>query len=1135
MKKIVSLVVTTLMLLGTISVNAATINNVPILVRERAGMVYVTDPSAAGSSHSNYRDIGAVGSISQRITVSGSIGTIGMYMPSNSNNIGTVTVTVYKWSSTYANTLRTTPIATRTFVDQPDNKFCTVSIGNNTGDILIHLTGGSDGVGVWVTNSGSVASGVSQTTYQNGAEVSGCLSSAFRLRNASTSAISSRNPYSYTNPGTYNDMSDKVFVESLQDSIDNTSYNAIRFGELDTGSYFTYNSYVSYQGFNFGSTSPKRLSVRVYVTPWSTTFLNDLQFVLDFPDGEIIASARPVYDYNTHKAYYDTHGDSEGYWQEMVCEVTKPVTGVHDLHILNRGSGSYNINKPLALGKFKFIQTEREVTHWEKELKDYVAVPDSALRDSYADTWVATDTIGRKLPDYNDVGAPKNRNVLMFYFISDAAYVGYENDTEFSNNQMVQEMFTGNFNDIKQSYMYPGWKKFGYWNESIYGNYAKSDEWVHRKNLELLAAAGVDAICTDETNLAWAHPTAALSLLRTIHEMRQDGIDAPKFAHILAWGNKDYVMMSLEEIYNTYYGSGLYSDAWYYHDGKPLVMAAKTGSIATTTRNVALDNKHKEIINFFTFRQCEAEYKVGRPNEEMWPWCSIYPQPGFNYQSDTGKYEMMAVSVAQNSNDAVTSYTAMNGNDVYGRSYTNKDRFSKTNEDSVFYGYNYQEQWDYAISKDPENIFITGWNELAAGHQENSLGLNGAYCDQFTDEYSRDAEPTKGQLKDTYYMQTVDNIRRYKGVRQTPVASGAVAIDLSGSFSQWDTVGPEFVGLKGGTEARNHAGRGKYYVNNTGRNDIISSKVSYDANNLYFYVKTAENISGTQSKNWMRLYINADRKYSTGWEGYDFVVNRINPESGEVIVEGNTSTDNNWDWTEVARASYKLLRNELMIAIPRNILGETGDIDIEFKWHDNGVDDGNVLDFYVNGDTAPVGRFNYRYVTSSAVNNSAVSEPIDMNTNLDMLTRKFCVFAVNEPAAYLLGNRTMLNTESASAKTLLVNGETFVPLMSLADAYGAKYTINGSDTVYVHIGDYNARFKVGEKVVSADSEIIKLKTAPRKLNNIIYVPVRAFAKAFNLECVWIEPGVVVIGKNVINTLNINSDLPQRLVERMFVD
>ena len=45
--------------------------------------------------------------------------------------------------------------------------------------------------------------------------------------------------------------------------------------------------------------------------------------------------------------------------------------------------------------------------------------------------------------------------------------------------------------------------------------------------------------------------------------------------------------------------------------------------------------------------------------------------------------------------------------------------------------------------------------------------------------------------------------------------------------------------------------------------------------------------------------------------------------------------------------------------IPRAALGMHGKLDFEFKWVDNMQDEGNVMDFYISGDAAPGGRFNY--------------------------------------------------------------------------------------------------------------------------------------------------------------------------------
>ena len=51
--------------------------------------------------------------------------------------------------------------------------------------------------------------------------------------------------------------------------------------------------------------------------------------------------------------------------------------------------------------------------------------------------------------------------------------------------------------------------------------------------------------------------------------------------------------------------------------------------------------------------------------------------------------------------------------------------------------------------------------------------------------------------------------------------------------------------------------------------------------------------------------------------------------------------------------------------IPRAVLGlqRGADFELEFKWADNTQHDGDIADFWVSGDAAPAGRFNYLYST----------------------------------------------------------------------------------------------------------------------------------------------------------------------------
>ncbi|MDD3107779.1 MAG: hypothetical protein PHV49_01010, partial [Alistipes sp.] len=180
----------------------------------------------------------------------------------------------------------------------------------------------------------------------------------------------------------------------------------------------------------------------------------------------------------------------------------------------------------------------------------------------------------------------------------------------------------------------------------------------------------------------------------------------------------------------------------------------------------------------------------------------------------------------------------------------------------------------------------------------------------------------------------------------------------------WDKVTPYFAHYRGNTQPRDHKGYGgDRYLNTTGRNDIIGAQVARDSVRLYFRVETAEHLSPSTDRNWMILLLDIDRDKSTGWNGYDYIVNRVSPHSGRVCIERNV--EGRWEWETVAREKMYCTDNHLEFAIERSTLKLTPqqEIDLEFKWNDNMQENGNIMDFYVNGDSAPGGRFNFVYCT----------------------------------------------------------------------------------------------------------------------------------------------------------------------------
>jgi len=565
--------------------------------------------------------------------------------------------------------------------------------------------------------------------------------------------------------------------------------------------------------------------------------------------------------------------------------------------------------------------------------------------DVYPDTWSATDSLGRALPSYNEVGDVKQDKFVGLFFWT--WHVSPFTDKKPQNNNDIILQNPGE----KNNFDFVGWGKntTNYWNEPIYGYYNSTDKYVLRKQAELLAYAGVDVIFFDATNGSFTWKPAYTALMEVFTEARAQGVKTPQIAFMLNFGAIPESVVSLKSIYEDIYKAEKNKDLWFYWDGKPLIMAYPDNLKYT-------DPLEQEIKDFFTFRPGQPLLKDEPLRDDQWGWLGIYPQKKFGVNN--GILEETSVGVSQNwSKEA--GLTAMNGENVFGRSYSDKNGFDKRPQSSL-YGINFQEQWDYAISLNPEFIFITGWNEWTASRFEKWQDVPNAFPDEFNDEFSRDIEPSKGELNDNYYYQMVSNIRTFKGVRPLPAVSAPKTINILDNTDQWADVIPEFKHYEGSIPARNSFGHTIKYTNNTGRNDVVSSKVTYDNDNIYFMVETAVDLTPKTDPAWMRLLIDTPVTTDKNWEGFEFVVNRNNPGDRASL----EICDGGWNWIEVGQVDYTVSGRRLQISIPRKMLGLTDKlIDFNFKWSDNMQEDGNLRDFYVNGEAAPGGRFTFHYLS----------------------------------------------------------------------------------------------------------------------------------------------------------------------------
>lgn len=606
------------------------------------------------------------------------------------------------------------------------------------------------------------------------------------------------------------------------------------------------------------------------------------------------------------------------------------------------------------------------------ELSEYGIPKDSLFNDNKAmpDTWVFTDGLGRVSLTNEDVGNPKkNRTVIMFYW---DWHENLGNGEGATNTTELMKLYPEAKNDYKHS----AWRSAGrycYWNEPIYGYYRTSDKWVLRKQAELLANIDVDAIMNDNTNGSFTWREGYLPLYDEWLDAQADGVDVPKISYVFPFWDSQSTKNQLEgpnKIFDDIYSTDKYKSLWFYWENKPMVMGKK-------------DAMSQEVQDFFTWRQGEPEYYFGTEviKTEYWGWLSTYPQVRYSKtkaEYTRGKTEQITVGVACNHNYVTHKLTAMNGENVMGRSYTSTypDRYLVEGENASLYGYFFQEQFDYALKVKPQVIFITGWNEWHAWRQpEPWQGVSNALADQFDNEYSRDLEPSKGELKDHYYYLAANYIRKYKGVNPIPTPSTYQTIDMSAGYKQWENVAPYYASYIDNIQDRNSDGynsgnpKNSYsYTETSGRNDIIGSQIARDNDYVYFHVECADNITSYTDSLWMNLYIDSDQN-NQGWETFDYVINKSQASKNTLVLEKFT---NGYESEKVADVEYAIDGRYMTVKVPKSALGLSGDnFTINFSWTDNVHDEGDytkysgdIMDFYISGDVAPGGRFKYSYIST---------------------------------------------------------------------------------------------------------------------------------------------------------------------------
>jgi hypothetical protein len=642
------------------------------------------------------------------------------------------------------------------------------------------------------------------------------------------------------------------------------------------------------------------------------------------------------------------------------------------------------------------------------------AAAEPGYRDIYPDTWVATDALGRTMLDSTVVGPVKHdqRRVVGIFYIT------WHRDDQAN----LKKPYAADVSKVlaadpgaRLNGRHPLWAEGMYhWGEPEMGYFLSKDPYVVRHDMSMLADAGVDVVIMDVTNAEcyWDEWEVVFSVME---KMKAEGNRVPQFCF---WSFNGPSITVVQSLYERIYRPGKYKDLWFFWDGKPLLLYNGKPSVdsngpVTQHPNPNYDSKAqsdphhshfhdpeysekfykdytKEVKRYFTLRTMWWGYYEWAGSryigtEDHWSFGYDLGDervkrmtPGDLLSRHAGRKEEAAVTPAQHPSSLTgKSWTREHGeppldaHDLPLAAYV--PWLGKTVQHPEGYGIYFQQRWDEALQADPQFLYLNDWNEWTAGKFTMGPGTflpfmrrqsDYYFVDQYNAEFNRTIQPMNGGYTDNYYMQMVQNIRRYKGVRSIPVLSGLHTMAVDGRFSDWAAVDLEYRDTIGDTVHRDYPGYGGlYYTDDLGRNDIATCKVAVDSDNVYFYVQTTEPLTPHTGRHWMLLLIDADRNHETGWFGYDFLVN-------ERILDARTTTLLRYDahatgnsWVDVAQLRYAYAGKEMELAIPRRLLGLSGDaFSFDFHWCDNPRDLKDPISLSTAGDSAPNRRFNYRCI-----------------------------------------------------------------------------------------------------------------------------------------------------------------------------
>ncbi len=571
----------------------------------------------------------------------------------------------------------------------------------------------------------------------------------------------------------------------------------------------------------------------------------------------------------------------------------------------------------------------------DNTMTEKTAIQPLTERDNVREALCGTDALGREIMP---AGETNGKLVGIFYLLwlgndySDAGEPYFDGIYDMSKMDFT-EIYSGSGSPFLKMHFYA---------EPLFGYYNMQDYWVVERHVQMFIAVGMDFLAVDATNNnIYTKPLSVL--LEILEKYRLAGYKVPKIMFMTNTNSNERV----QQLYDFLYKDSRYKELWFCDadegrnpDGKPWI----------TMRTDEMVYLPKAVRETFYIRASQWPNEPFKDNGL--PWIEFTrPQPVHN--------GVISVSVAQNAgmhmSDSVQYENSPNSIDYYnknwGRGYTTEDKNSK---ERVAEGANFQEQWDVAMASDARIVIMTEWNEWSAlklATEVEGVGNTVVFFDCATPEFSRDIEPINGFYGDNYYMQMIRNMRLFRGEEGEGISVQAAELSDLEISEAWNGVMSgvaDFAGQK--SRSFINSDGSDVYINDSKRNDITEIRVAQDAENLYVLLTADEDITPASDQNWMNVWLKTDKCTA----GYDYVINRSRTQNSAAVEKLGTDVQTAGEARIVVNGKY------IQFCIPKSVLG--GASSFELKATDNVDFSADTMLLYTQGDSAPYGRLNYKFV-----------------------------------------------------------------------------------------------------------------------------------------------------------------------------